>query len=76
LPAVARELRKLLVHGARAALPSLLASPTPIGQWLQGLMARAHKNTVVVALTNKLAQIVWAVLRQGGTYRATAVKAT
>jgi transposase len=55
-------LRKLLVHGARAALPSLSSSPTPIGQWLQGLMARAHKNTVVVALANKLARIVWAVL--------------
>src|SRR6476660_3285710 len=34
-------LRKLLVHGARAALPSLSASPTPIGQWLKGLMVRA-----------------------------------
>jgi hypothetical protein len=26
-------LRKLLVHGARAALPSLSASMTPIGEW-------------------------------------------
>ena len=68
-------LRKLLVHGARAALPTLSASPTPIGQWLQGLMARAHKNTVVVALANKLARIVWAVLRRGGTYNAAAVTA-
>ena len=65
-------LRKLLVHGARAALPT--ASPTPIGQWLQGLMARAHKNTVVVALANKLARIVWGVLRHGGTYNAAAVR--
>jgi transposase len=63
-------LRKLLVHGARAALPTLSASPTPIGQWLQRLMARAHKNAVVVALANKLARIVWAVLRRGGTYNA------
>jgi transposase len=68
-------LRKLLVHGARAALPSLLASPTPIGRWLQSLMARAHKNRVVVALANKLARIVWAVLRHRGNYNAAAVKA-
>ena len=68
-------LRKLLVHGARAALPSLSSSPTPIGQWLQGLMARAHKNTVVVALANKLARIVWAVLRHGGIYNPAAVRA-
>ena len=68
-------LRKLLIHGARAALPTLSASPTPIGQWLQGLMARAHKNTVVVALANKLARIVWAVLRRGGIYNPAAVSA-
>jgi hypothetical protein len=37
-------------------------------------MARAHKNTVVVALANKLARIVWAVLRRGGTYNAAAVR--
>ena len=61
-------LRKLLVHGARAALPSLSASATPLGKWLTSLLERAHKNTVVVALANKLARIVWAVLRRGGTY--------
>jgi transposase len=68
-------LRKLLVHGARAALPSLSASTTPLGKWLRSLLERAHKNTVIVALANKLARIVWAVLRQGRTYDAAAVKA-
>ncbi|HKW20087.1 MAG TPA: IS110 family transposase [Ktedonobacterales bacterium] len=68
-------LRKLLVHGARAALPSLSAGTTPLGKWLQCLLQRAHKNTVIVALANKLARIIWAVLRQGGTYDAAAVKA-
>ncbi len=64
-------LRKLLVHGARAALPSLSASATPLGKWLRSLLERAHKNTAIVALANKLARIVWAVLRHGGTYDAT-----
>ena len=68
-------LRKLLVHGARAALPSLSASTTPLGKWLQSLLERAHKNTAIVALANKLARIVWAILRHGGTYDAAAVKA-
>jgi transposase len=63
-------LRKLLVHGARAALPALAASQTPLGTWLRGLLQRAHKNAVTVALANKLARIVWAVLRHGGTYEA------
>ena len=55
--------RKLLIHGARAALPTLLESPTSLGAWLRGLMTRMHKNAVVVALANKLARLAWAVLR-------------
>src|SRR3974377_213805 len=31
-------LRKLLIHGARAALPTLLESPPPLGGWLGGLI--------------------------------------
>jgi len=55
-------LRKQLIHGARAALPALAQSQTALGAWLRGLLGRAHKNVVVVALANKLARIVWAVL--------------
>ena len=61
-------LRVLLIHGARAALPPLRDSATPLGEWLRGLSARAHINTVVVALANKLARIAWAVLRRGETF--------
>lgn len=61
-------LRTLLIHGARAALPSLAKSETPLGAWLRGLLARCHRNTVVVALANKLARIAWALLRREGTF--------
>lgn len=61
-------LRKLLIHGARAALPTLLESSTALGAWLRGLMARMHKNAAVVALANKLARTAWAVLRRGQTF--------
>lgn len=56
-------LRKLIIQGARAALPSLSGTPTPLGSWLRGLLSRAHGNTVVVALASKLARIAWALLR-------------
>jgi transposase len=56
-------LRKLLIQGARAAMPSLARMSTPLGAWLRGLLARAHANTVVVALASKLARIAWALLR-------------
>jgi transposase len=58
-------LRKMLIHGARAALPTLSKSETPLGGWLRGLAARAHVNIVVVALAAKLARIICAVLRTG-----------
>lgn len=56
-------LRKLIIQGARAALPTLSKTATPLGAWLRGLLARAHGNTVVVALASKLARIAWALLR-------------
>lgn len=58
-------LRKMLIHGARAALPTLSKGETPLGGWLRGLAARAHVNTVVVALAARLARIICAVLRSG-----------
>ncbi len=63
-----RYLRKNLIHGARAALPYLVERETPLGRWARGLLERAHKNVVVVALANKLARIAWAVLARGCNY--------
>ena len=53
----------LFIHGARAALPSLAKSASPIGAWLRGLLVRGHRNIAIVALANKLARIAWAILR-------------
>ena len=69
-------LRKMLIHGARAALPTLSKSETPLGGWLRGLTARAHVNTVVVALAAKLARIICAVLRSGRKFEMKAAMAS
>jgi transposase len=66
-------LRKLLIHGARAAMPSLATSAGPLGRWLRGLLARTHRNVAVVALASKLARIAWALLRRGETFDAKVV---
>ena len=65
-----RYLRKNLIHGARAVLPRLADQDTPLGRWTRALLARAPKNVVIVALANKLARIVWAVLAHGRAYDA------
>jgi transposase len=63
-------LRKLLIHGARAALPYVAERDTPLGRWAKALLSRAHPNVVVVAFANKLARIAWAVRRRGEPFAA------
>jgi transposase len=65
-------LRRILIHGARAAVLHIKRDRAPIGAWLDALDARAHKNVVIVAMANKLARIAWAVLSSGNEYRPVA----
>ena len=68
-------LRKILIHGARAAVLRIKRDRAPIGAWLDALDSRAPKNVVVVAMANKLARIAWAVLSSGNEYRPVTVPA-
>jgi transposase len=54
-------LRTLLIHGARAVI---LAAERKLANqgWLVRLLGRRHKNVAAVALANKTARIVWALL--------------
>ena len=63
-------LRKMLIHGARAAVLRVKRDKAPFGAWLDRLDSRAHTNVVVVAMANKLARIAWAVLSSGNDYRS------
>lgn len=51
-------LRTLLIHGARAVIQHQ-KEPTP---WLKKLLLRRPHNAVVVALANKMARTIWALL--------------
>lgn len=62
-------LRKILVHGARAAVYRIKRDRAPIGAWMDALERRAHKNVLIGAFANKLARIAWAVLSSGEPYR-------
>lgn len=70
-----RYLRKMLIQGARSAMPSLAKSDTAVGAWLRALLARAHPNVAVVALAAKMARTVWALLRHGRTYQVASMPA-
>jgi transposase len=55
-------LRTLLIHGARAVLRVSGDKDDPRSRWLQNLCDRRNKNIAAVALANKNARIVWALL--------------
>ncbi|MER9268755.1 IS110 family transposase, partial [Mesorhizobium sp. M0410] len=50
-------------------------SVSQFGRQLGRMLARKPPMLVVVALANKMARIVWALMARGGTYRAPAVAA-
>ena len=61
-------LRRLLVHGARSVYRHLAETQTPRGRWLAGVLARRHRNVATVALAQKMARTVWALLVHGRRY--------
>src|SRR5919106_2138900 len=63
-------LRKLLIHGARATLRWVGLRTDKRSQWIRGLLARRGWNRTAVAVANKNARIVWALLSRGGVYGA------
>ncbi|WP_104040370.1 IS110 family transposase [Vibrio hyugaensis] len=57
-----RDLRTLLIHGARAVVRCRTNSKDPMGAWLRNLVTRRGKAKAIVALANKLGRVVWRVL--------------
>jgi transposase len=67
-----RTLRRLLIIGSAAVVLQASRRGAPAGSWLAQMMARKPRMLVTVALANKTARIVWAVLTKKEDYRAPA----
>jgi transposase len=65
-----QHLRSLLVHGARAVVRTAPNKADCNSQWVNQLRERRGFNRATVAVANKNARIIWAVLRTGEPYRA------
>ena len=65
-------IRRLLVHGARADLRWSRHRKERRSLWQEGLLARRPTNVVLVAMANKTARVVWAMLSRGETFRTEA----
>ena len=64
-----RTIRRLLILGASAVIRQACLRGAPTGSWLAQMLPRKPKMLVIVALANKTARIVWALLVKGGVYR-------
>jgi transposase len=61
-------LRTLLIQGAKSAVMTAHKRTDRISQWLVQLLARVGWQKAVVALANKNARILWAILAKGRTF--------
>ncbi|QSB45022.1 IS110 family transposase [Tsuneonella flava] len=65
-----RTLRRLLIIGSSAVVLHASKRGAPAGSWLEQMLARKPRMLVTVALANKTARIVWAVLTKNEEYKA------
>ena len=64
-----RERRKLRVHGARTTIRWVGRKTDRRSQWIRQLVERRGKNRTAVAVANKNARIVWALLTSHQDYQ-------
>jgi transposase len=62
-------LRTLLIHGARAVISTCQNKEDRRSKWIRGIIERRNKNIATVALANKNARLIWAVLGRGECYQ-------
>lgn len=65
-----RHLRTLLVHGAQAVLRTVPKKADAVSQWAISLQARRGAAKAIVAIANKNARIIFAMLRNDTEFRA------
>lgn len=68
-------LRTLLIHGARSVIYHAEKKSTDACSWVSAVVNRRNKNVAAVALANKNARIVWALLAHDRRYEKNYVRA-
>ena len=63
-----RDLKQLLIHGARAVVARAGKKEDKRSQWINKLTHKKHFNVVATALANRTARMAWAVLQTSQPY--------
>lgn len=65
-----RQLRALVVHGARAVVSRAKDKTDSLSRWITRLVDTRGFNKAVVALANKLIRVTWVIISRGESYKA------
>jgi transposase len=65
-------LRTLLIHGGRAVVNAAAKKDDAQSRWVNELVKRRNINVAAVAVANKNARVIWALLTKSGKYRVPA----
>lgn len=65
-----KNVRALIVHGARAVVSRAKNKTDRLSLWINHLVEKRGFNKAVVALANKLTRISWVIICRGETYQA------
>ena len=68
-------LRTLLIHGARSHVKAAAKKDDAQSRWVNELVKRRNANIAAVAVANKNARTIWALLTREEAYRAPTLKA-
>lgn len=63
------DIRRLLIIGAMSRLNRLGRKSIPEGSWLERMVARKPRMLVAIALANKMARAIWAMLTRHEDYK-------
>jgi transposase len=65
-----RDIRRLLIIGAMTVVRWAACKGAPAGSWLDRMISRKPKMLVAMALANKMARMIWAMMTKKESYRA------
>ena len=64
-----KRLRLLRIHGARPVVRVSQGRTDAFSRWVNSINERRGMNRAIVAIANKNARIIWAMLRKNGEFR-------
>jgi len=70
-----RDIRRLLIIGAMAVIRLASRKRRAEGSWLHRMLARKPRMVLAIALADKMARAIWAMLTTGEDYRVPAAAA-